>query len=272
MSFREGEVQELRHEQNARARLGFRCNFLDRATLVAKFGLEGCAAILSHDAAEVDPYRLTRALLEKAASRGVRIFERTHVRRIGESAGGSVLETAGHHIRARRVVMATGYESQRHVARKVVALRSSYVVVSEPIPGLADHWLFEHLLWETARPYVYVRTTADHRLMVGGEDAALTGAHGRDARVPMKSKRLQARFSKLFPALRFRPAYEWAGTFGETPDGMGYVGVPRGWKETTFVLAYGGNGITFGATAAELVVAKLMGRPRRDERLFSFDR
>ncbi len=272
VGFRPRDVETLEAEYRARKRRGVRCELLTRATLKRRFGLEAHAAILSHQAAEVDPYRLTRALLQKSAARGVRCFERTEVLRHRESRDESTLETARHTIRARRVVMATGYESQSYLRKKVVTLKSSYVIVSAPMPELRAHWLWEHLFWETARPYLYVRTTQDGRVVVGGEDVATPDERRRDALLPTKSRRLKARFRALFPTLPFRIAFAWAGTFGETRDGMGYVGVPAGWKRTQFVLGFGGNGITFGVTAAEIVAARLLRRPHAVGRVFAFDR
>jgi len=272
VGFRKQDVPTLKAEHKIRQRQGLRCKLLNRSELAARFGLDAHAAILSQQAAEVDPYRLTQVLLERATKRGVRIFDRTEVLKIVEGRQGSVLETKGHTIRARWVVMATGYESQRFIRKKVVKLKSSYVIVSQPIPNLRKHWLYDHLLWETERPYLYVRTTRDNRLVVGGEDEETVNDKKRDALIPRKSSRLRARFRSLFPTIPFDTAFAWAGTFGETTDGMGYIGVPTGWKDTQFVLGFGGNGITFGAAAAELITAQLLGRPSPDAKLFSFQR
>lgn len=272
VAFDGSHVPQLRAEQAARSRIGLACELVERATLAHRFGLDAPAAILSQDAAEIDPTSLTRALLRRARARGARVFAPSRVRRVGEARRGAILETDDHLIRAQRLVMATGYESQGYVRRPIVRLKSSYVIVSEPIPGLRAHWLHDHLLWETARPYLYVRTTPDGRILVGGEDVDTVDDARRDAQIPEKSRRLRKRFAALFPKIQFRVAYAWAGTFGETPDGMGYVGVPPGWRHALFVLAYGGNGITFGATAAGIATALSLGRPSRDARLFAFDR
>jgi glycine/D-amino acid oxidase-like deaminating enzyme len=63
-----------------------------------------------------------------------------------------------------------------------------------------------------------------------------------------------------------------AGTFGETKDGLGYVGIPKGYENTYFILGFGGNGITFGLIAAEMLKDMLLSREVKNQDLFSFDR
>ena len=43
---------------------------------------------------------------------------------------------------------------------------------------------------------------------------------------PGKTEYLERRFKALFPAADFEVAYAWAGTFGETEDGLAYIGKP----------------------------------------------
>ena len=51
--------------------------------------------------------------------------------------------------------------------------RSSYAYVTEPIDPALLGPLRETMVWESARPYLYLRATGDHRLVVGGEDDAI---------------------------------------------------------------------------------------------------
>ena len=78
--------------------------------------------------------------------------------------------------------------------------------------------------------------------------------------------------SEPLPGLRFRTAFTWTRTFGEAPDGMGYVGVPADWRDAIFQLGCGGNGITFAFTAAGIATSLLLRGRARDAELFSFER
>jgi Glycine/D-amino acid oxidases (deaminating) len=51
-----------------------------------------------------------------------------------------------------------------------------------------------------------------------------------------------------------------------------YIGSPPGLPDVWFALGYGGNGITFGLVAAEIVRDACLGRVHRAADLFRFDR
>jgi hypothetical protein len=72
------------------------------------------------------------------------------------------------------------------------------------------------------------------------------------------------------PGLRFRTAFTWTGTFGETPDGMGHVDARR-LARRDLPAGLRGNGITFAFTAAGDRDPLLL-RRARDAELFSFER
>jgi glycine/D-amino acid oxidase-like deaminating enzyme len=144
-------------------------------------------------------------------------------------------------------------------------------MISEPVAPF-PHWHERALIWESARPYVYLRTTPDDRVIIGGEDTAFAEDHKLERRIAKKTKRLLDRFETMFPGTRYEVAYAWAGTFGETDDGLAYIGTPPDQPGTYFALGYGGNGITMSVTAARIIADLHAGRDNTDARLFRFDR
>jgi glycine/D-amino acid oxidase-like deaminating enzyme len=178
----------------------------------------------------------------------------------------------GARIRARQLVLASGYETQQHLDEKVASNRSSYAFVTDPVEaGLGP--LQNCLVWESARPYLYVRRTGDGRLLVGGEDDAIDIPLRRDAAVLRKSAKLQKKISALFPQLEIEPAFAWAGTFAETEDGLPFFGPhAQHGPRVHFAMAYGGNGITYSLIGAELLRERIAGRSHACSELFSFDR
>ena len=179
--------------------------------------------------------------------------------------------TAGHIVRAHHVVFATGYESERYLAQPVAHLLSTYAMATEP-EGSLEGWEDRCLIWETARPYLYLRTTASGRVLVGGEDERISDSDARDARIGKKCSDLVHRARGIWPSLRLAPECAWAGFFGETPDGLPVIGTPPDMPGAHFALGYGGNGITFSLIAAEIITASITGRPDSDAELFSFER
>jgi len=257
------DLRGLHADFSFRERAGFDVQWLSGNDLIRDFGITRPGAIRSTDSAECDPYLFTHALLGEAVRMGARVFDRVPVSDVllGSEWGDDVIITtdAGHAVRARTVIAATGYESTQWLPRKPATLRNTYAMMSEPIPSGASLWPQNSLLWETAHPYLYLRTTSDGRVLVGGEDDRFRTPIARDRRIDKKVERLIEKVTELMPHLNLEVAYSWAGTFGETADALPRIGPVDG-KPNLFVAAcYGGNGITFSMLAAELLEARIKG-------------
>ncbi len=266
-------VPRLRREFEARAAAGFAVDWWSAARLRHESTLPYPAAILSQDGAQIDGYRLTYGLLAAAQRKGAQVFDRTTVTRRHAAGGRIDLRTdRGPRIRARNVVIASGYEADALLPRRLTALQSTFAVASEPIRDFSGWPASRCLIWETAQPYVYLRTTDDNRAIIGGMDLPFRNPASRDRAVGAKAAALHRRFRHILPKIGFEPAYAWAGTFAKTVDGLPFIGahprIPRTW----FALGYGGNGITFSLIAAELIRDQLIGRPNHDDRCFGFGR
>ncbi|MDB4917435.1 MAG: dependent oxidoreductase [Gemmatimonadetes bacterium] len=267
------DVKLFRTEWELRRTLGFDLDLLGERDIAQRFSFARPAALLTHNAAQVDPYAFAHALLDAATRRDVRVYDRTDVVKMETTNIGMTLRTAaGCTVRARSVVFAQGYEAHSLIRKKVARLVSTYAVVSEPVTSFNGWGEDRCLIWEHARPYLYLRTTPDGRIIVGGEDEAISDPKRRDRRIEKKTRTLTSRFRELFPAIAFDVAYSWAGTFGEIRDGLAYIGRHMEWPHAYFALGYGGNGITFSVLAAEIIRDAVLGRPNDDAYLFRFDR
>lgn len=263
----------LLSEAALRKKNGFKLSVLDAKQLQARFGFDAPVALLTPLAAEIDPYQMAHALLARVVRRGGHVFDRTAMAEFKPVRGGvaATLEDGGT-VRCKHLILAAGYESQLHLDEKVANNRSSYAFVSDPVEGGLGP-LKDCMVWESARPYLYARTTADGRVMVGGEDDAIDIPLKRDAVLGRKAKKLFAKITQLFPNLDIRPGFSWAGTFAETDDGLPFFGPhEQHGPRVHFAMAYGGNGITYSQIGSELLCAQLQGGKHPCESLFSFDR
>jgi glycine/D-amino acid oxidase-like deaminating enzyme len=275
---RGSECEKLRRDYEFRRWTGLDVDWVNKDDLHTRFGLRARCAILSRPAALIDPYRATLDLLADACGAGTRVHARTRVTRMRIGARGVRLDTANRsRIDARHVVVATGYAAQTLLPAPIARNRSTYALVTNPIDDAAGSRVLDAirnvLIWETARPYLYMRTTRDGRLMIGGEDDDIDIPARRDARVAEKSQRLLRSVHRRFPDLRLDAAFAWAGTFAETPDGLPYFG-PHALtgKRVHYAMAYGGNGITFGWIGARLIADLIDGREHPLASLFCFAR
>ena len=264
---------QLENEGKLRKDNGFKLEILDRAALNKRFGIDAPVALLTAIAAETDPYQFAHRLLGRVDKLGGRVHARTALTSFKPVRGGVRVETEdGIIIRCKQLIFAAGYESQTWLDQRVASNRSSYAFVSEPMPGELGV-LKKTSVWESARPYLYMRSTDDERLLVGGEDDKYDIPMRRDARVAGKSEKLAKRVKEMFPDLPLKIAFSWAGTFAESDDGLPFFGThEQHGPHVHFAMAYGGNGITYSLIGAELLRDKLLGKKHPCEKLFSFNR
>jgi glycine/D-amino acid oxidase-like deaminating enzyme len=264
------DVPELKEEFHSRRDAGITLDYLSENQIKSRFGFSRPAALLSRDGAQVDPYRLNQRLLQRSAQLGLQVFSNTHViQYLPTSDRVKLLTEHGPTITARRVVFATGYETPQFLDQNIVTLKSTYALASHPIKQSID--IEKTLLWETSRPYFYLRWTPDNRAMIGGEDEPHADAKARDGLIPAKSAVLAKKFQDMFK-INIDVDCAWAGVFGETKDGLPYIGPHPKFPLGLFALGYGGNGITFSLIAAEIIRDLLLGHQNPDSHIFSFER
>ena len=252
------KVRPLRKEFEARKRAGLPGRWLSAADLRRETGISGQAAIATAGNAEVNPIRACHGFMAAAVARGARVFERSPVLRIKASRGSVTVLTTGGTIRAKSVVVATGYSApgfEPHVGR--FKMKDSYVIATRRLPRHVRQGIpgSRSMGWDTERPYHYVRWTADGRLLIGGADTTHRAAKGARGRISRARDRLTSYVAAIYPALaREQPAYAWEGLFAETPDGLPYIGTHSRYPNHLFALGYGGNGMTASFLAATLLL------------------
>ncbi len=267
------DVADLKHEFAAREKHGFPVKWIEADEIEAEYGLRGAhGGILSEQGGSMDAFQFTHDLLAYNAKRGLKIYDKTEVEEVDHRPSGvTALTEHGNKIYARRIIYCNGFESVEVVKDKFVDLLSTYAIVGEVSrdrPSKLDDMLF----WNTADPYIYLRTTDDGRMLIGGEDEEFIDAEKRDAMLSEKAAKLEKQIVKLFPETPFRTDFAWAGTFGETKDGLPYIGKHPNFPSAYFVLGFGGNGITFSVIGMEMVSRMLKGKKHSLDEFFRFRR
>ncbi len=263
----------LEKEYADRRRHGLPVEFLTAEALFGGHHIEGRGALKNGEAAQMDCYLAATGLLKHHIKQsGLSLFSHTEIVEYQEKRGGYRLLTAdGMTINCKYVVIAAGFEAGQFLPRQVMDLNSTYALVSQPVEETLL-WPERSLIWETATPYFYMRTTADNRMMIGGEDVPFRNPERRDRLLRWKIKRLEKQFKEIYPEIPFVVDMAWCGTFSSTKDGLPYIGAWPGRRRMLFALGYGGNGITFSMIAAQLIRNKLQGKKDDRERIFGFER
>lgn len=265
--------RSLYEEYQLRKKIGLDVEWMEEKDIRGNYGFSKAGGILSRDGAWADAYQLTHSLLlNSIRNYGARVHDHTHVVDIKYGKRGVELLTSDQKkIRVAKLVIACGYESQQYLPVRVQQLRATYAVASEPCHQ-QNFWYKNSLIWETADPYIYMRTTEDNRILLGGKDIFSSDPVKRDSLLNEKRKALEKAFSKLFPSVPFKTDFSWAGTFATTKDGLPYIGSIRQLPHTYFALGFGGNGITFSIIAAKIIRDLIKGKKNDDAGIFSFER
>lgn len=273
---RDADIGALRREAAQRRRAGFPGRWLTPAQAHAVAGFHADAAILTPGNAQVDPYRACLAFARGARAAGARLHDRSRVRTVAATRDGVTVTLDGATIAADRAVVATGYATPefKPLAGRFTMM-NTYVIATPRIPAAVRRrmGLGHVMLWDTQRPYHYLRWTPDDRLLFGGLDRRRVPRATRPETLRRRSSQLEAELVELYPALAgLRAEYAWEGLFATTPDGLPYIGPHRHYPRHLFALGYGGNGMTLGFLAAQILVRLAQGRPDPDDELFSFGR
>ncbi|HEY8398462.1 MAG TPA: FAD-dependent oxidoreductase [Flavihumibacter sp.] len=265
-------VPDLEKEYQLRKQYGFNVNWWDSKMFIERIGFEVPGALYSNLGAEVDAFQLTHRLLESCVRKGAKVYDNTAITEINHQKNSvSVLTAQGFKIDAKQLVMASGYEAQRYIPQRIQNMHATYAIISEPMPG-QQFWHQNALIWETAQPYLYLRTTKDKRVLIGGLDDDFSAPVKRERMLPSKAKILLDKFHRMFPHIPFKIDFQWSGAFASSKDGLPYIGQIRQRPNTWFALGFGGNGITFSLLAAEQITRSISGGPDPDSDLFRFDR
>lgn len=262
---------ELREETEARLSAGLPTTYLPARALKERFGIERDGAILSYGNLALDPLKLTSGLLHRALERKARFYTPVEATAIQSSGDAVIVATkGGPTITASHVVLASGYELMDGVPSTEHRIISTWALATKRQPRAV--WPQAAFIWEASDPYLYMRATADGRVICGGEDEDFTDEDKRNALLPEKSSRIAEKLAKLMPQLDPTPDFTWTGSFGTTATGLPYIGALPGKKNVHAVLGYGGNGITFSQIASEVVGTTISGGEDTDAGLFSFGR
>ena len=139
LATRSSDAEILRKESAARRSIGIDVEYWDESEVASRFSFSRPAALRSSQAAELDCHRLTHALLARAATSGASIFDRTLVEQYDAEAGSVCLRTdRGCKITAGHAVFATGYEAEEFLPKRIVKLKSTYSLASEPLDAMLE--------------------------------------------------------------------------------------------------------------------------------------
>jgi glycine/D-amino acid oxidase-like deaminating enzyme len=260
-------------ECQARRQAGFEVEFIDSQEMKASYNLKAAYGILSKRGATSNAYAFTHHILQYCLQKGLNVFDRTRITRISYPRKQVILKTDnGCTIRAQYVINATGYEVTHFIDKKIVDLDCTYAVISETQSEKKEPWKNSIMMWNTDRPYLYLCSAKQNRIVVGGRDERFVNIKTMHTYLSRKELLLEKDFQRVFPSIPFKKEFGWSGVFGKTKDSLPYIGNYFKTPRTFYALGFGGNGITFSLVAAEIIRDLLLGQKNEAAEVFSFSR
>ena len=256
------ESKTLRSEAEQAAGLGFPARFVDSVPYFARPGIQ------FSDQAKFHPLKYLAALAAAVDGDGSAVCELSDVSEVRDDP--LCVAVGKKEVRAEYVVIAThvplmgatGLVGATLLQTKLFPY-SSYVVGAKVPKGLVPEACF----WDTSDPYYYLRVepgkTTDY-VIFGGADHK-TG-QATDTRRCFDD--VQAMLLEIVP--RAVPDRQWSGQVIETNDGLPLIGETA--KNQFVATGFGGNGMTFGTTAALMARDAVLKRDNPWQKLFAVDR
>lgn len=246
--------------------------WLEAEEVLKDYGIACYGAILSEVAASADAYQMAHQLIALNAKRGMKVYDQTRIEKFDFKTNGATLFVEdGSKINCEKVIFCSGYEASELLREKTADLFYTYACVSEKDMVLPEK-LNHTLVWDTGNPYLYIRSTDDGRLLIGGEDAKTNHSFFQQRIKERKSEKLQHQLKIIMPDIHFVEDFSWGGTFGSTKDGLPYIGKSPEYDNALFVLGYGGNGIVFSIQGMDIVCDLLEGNENELSTYYRFGR
>ncbi len=259
---------KLAEEARVRKAAGLPCEYMGGSDLKARFGIARTGAIIGTRSAVSDPVALTRGLLRRAEMNGARIFYPVQICDVFATKHGVVLDARECFIEAKYCVFCTGYELLKGIPRSGINITSTWAVATRPHVAYPS-WLDRFVVWEASKPYLYIRTTPDRRVVIGGEDEPIDLASYRVRSLSRKARRLEQK-TELLLGQRFSTSRKWTGAFGESADGLPIIDKVPEMPGCFVAMGLGGNGTVYSMIAAQIIPKLLRGKTDRDGNLYRF--
>jgi glycine/D-amino acid oxidase-like deaminating enzyme len=179
-------------------------------------------------------------------------------------------------LRARTVVIATGSATTLFTPlRRHFKPREAYFALTEPLPAAMRRQMGDPSLAirHTRVPPRRLRWTPDDRLVLSGGDQGETPARTREAVVVQRTGDLMYGLLTMNPAISgLRPEYGWEASYGETADGLMYIGPHRNYPHHLFALGGPAHSVTGAFVSARILLRSLQERPDKNDEMFAWAR
>jgi glycine/D-amino acid oxidase-like deaminating enzyme len=273
---RRGDEKVLTREHAARDEAGVASRWLTDRQAKTATNLEAVAAIRVPYGFAVNPYAACVAIANAAARRGAVFYEKSPVRKVTFGRKSAQVQTGDAVVRTTAVIVTTGIATaefkplRRHFKR-----RETYLVATAPVAAAVRRQLCpsDSTIRDVGAPHHRVRWTPDQRLVIAGADQDETPPRTRDAVMVQRTGQLMYELLMMYPAISgLQPQYGWHLPYGETADGLMYIGPHRNYPHHLFALGSSGDSVSGAFVAARILGRAVRGQVDKADEVFGWTR
>ncbi|WP_343345108.1 FAD-dependent oxidoreductase [Terrisporobacter petrolearius] len=266
------EIKEMKEEYEIRKKAGIDVKYISKEDNPFSINLKG-GVYGVNGGAQLDPYEYTHELLDVSCNMGLKVYENTEVIDIKYLENSvEVITSYGYKVKGKKVIIATGYNTERFTKQNFGHKTVTYNIVTKPVDRF-DGWFNKVLIRDNCDPYNYFRTTEDNRIIAGGEDIDFYNNILNEKVAKEKYEILLNRIKNMFPKINsIESDYEYCGGFISSQDNLGFFGEDPNHKNLWYCLGYGANGILFAILGGMMLSKFYKGEIDDNMKLFKVDR
>ena len=247
-------------ENFLRQNAGFDTQLIEYNSSDDEWSFDVTAGLLAKNlCAQVDPYRLVHALVDDAVSTGLQVYENTVVESITHDTAFSLKTTQHKTVNANWVLMATGNDASQFLGN-VTTVRTVFNVATNPLDsfkGYEDKIILHHYDHD-----VYIRTTHDNRIVIGGLKCAAIDPQSNIAGVFPAPKIAGKRYQELEQIIRtmffeipnMHAEYCFASRAVDTRNHLPIIGEHKSYPGFLFTVCPAENGIVYSQIASRMLL------------------
>ncbi|MGB2993832.1 MAG: FAD-dependent oxidoreductase [Paenisporosarcina sp.] len=267
----EEDVEKIKVEYETLKKYDFPCAYWGQEEISDNMPFSKAAALVTYEDAVVNPYKFVHGILDLVEEKGGHLFEFVEVNDVITEEESVSIRTSAGEFTAKNIVYTSGYETVPVGKRIGSDINRSFAIVTKPISNFND-WYKQSMIWETKRPYLYIRTTPEGRIIAGGLDENIKHAPQSLAYIEDRAEKLNKQLQELFPNYQIEYDYSYGATFGESIDNLPFIGQHPTKDRHYYLLGYGGNGTVYSMLGSHILRDLILCGDQPDADLVTLDR
>lgn len=264
------DAEKIRKEYEALKTQGMSVFYLNEEEALKRYKVKCPAALLIEGDADVNPVAFIRGVTRHNLSKGVVVYPNSEID-LDTKEEHKIRTFTGHTITFRYCIFATGYAKKYDLVKELIRINSTYVLVTKPLDE--EPWPEEVMIWETENPYLYLRTSKDRRIILGGLDDEKDELVTDKDHIDRKVEELKAEVSEMMAEeLMLDTDKSYNALFGTVKDGLPLLGADPKRPNHFYILGYEGNGTVYSMAGAKIIRNLITGKKDPYSEIVRLDR